>query len=207
VNSVLEAIPPTLLEPVERDPIRRFQAWLEEAREGGVPEPTAMAVATVDDQGGPNVRMLLLKGVDERGFVFYTNLNSPKALDLAAHPRAALCFYWNQIKRQVRVTGPVSFVSDAEADAYFATRPRLSQLGAWASPQSQPMADRFALEINCAAAAVRFGVGAVPRPPRWSGYRLRPERIEFWREKPFRLHDRVVYTRESEGWRSQRLFP
>ena len=166
-----------------------------------------MAVATASADGLPNVRMLLLKGYDQRGFVFYTNLGSPKAAELAANPRAALCFYWNQIKRQVRVTGPVVRVTDAEADAYFASRPRLSQLGAWASPQSQPMADRFALERNCAAAALRFGVGAVPRPPGWSGYRVVPEMIEFWHEKPFRLHERVRFNRIDGVWSSQRIFP
>ena len=190
-----------------QDPIARFTAWLEEAVNTGVPEPTAMAVATADADGAPHVRMLLLKGVDERGFVFYTNLGSPKAAELAANPRASLCFYWNPLKRQVRVSGRVERVSDAEADAYFATRPRLSQIGAWASPQSQPMTDRFELERNCAAVALRFGIGAVPRPPHWSGYRVVPEHIEFWQEKPFRLHERIRCTRTAGGWTSQRIFP
>jgi len=189
------------------DPIAQFRAWFAEAEKGGVPEPTAMAVATADASGAPNVRMLLLKGVDERGFVFYTNLESPKAHELATRPRAALCFYWNQIKRQVRVTGPVKPVSDAEADAYFASRARLSQLGAWASHQSRPMSDRFELEKNCAAEALRFGVGKIPRPPHWSGFRLAPESIEFWHEKPFRLHERVVFTWTGGAWSSQRIFP
>jgi pyridoxamine 5'-phosphate oxidase len=189
------------------DPIAQFRAWFAEAEQGGVPEPTAMAVATADASGAPSVRMLLLKGVDERGFVFYTNLESPKAYDLAARPRVALCFYWNQIKRQVRVTGPVTSVSDAEADAYFASRARLSQLGAWASHQSRPMADRFELEKNCAAEALRFGVGKVPRPPHWSGFRVAPEMIEFWHEKPFRLHERVRFTWVGGAWTSQRIFP
>ncbi|MBI2496674.1 MAG: pyridoxamine 5'-phosphate oxidase [Opitutae bacterium] len=193
--------------PVGPDPIARFAEWFGAATQGGVPEPTAMAVATAGADGAPNVRMLLLKGVDARGFVFYTNLASPKAAELTANPRAALCFYWNQIKRQVRVSGPVERVTDAEADAYFATRPRLSQIGAWASHQSQPMADRFELERNCAAVALRFGIGPVPRPPGWSGYRVVPESIEFWHEKPFRLHERVRFTRTRGGWTSQRIFP
>lgn len=189
------------------DPIAQFAEWLALASQGGVPEPTAMAVATAGADGMPNVRMLLLKGADARGFVFYTNLGSPKAAELAANPRAALCFYWNQIKRQVRVAGPVERVSDAEADAYFASRPRLSQIGAWASHQSQPMADRFELERNCAAVALRHGFGTVPRPPGWSGFRVVPESIEFWHEKPFRLHERVRFTRTKDGWTSQWIFP
>jgi len=189
------------------DPIVQFAEWFGAATQGGVPEPTAMAVATAGADGMPSVRMLLLKGVDARGFVFYTNLGSPKAAELAANPRAALCFYWNQIKRQVRVSGPVERVTDAEADAYFATRPRLSQIGAWASHQSQPMTDRFELERNCAAVALRHGLGAVPRPPGWSGYRVVPESIEFWHEKPFRLHERVRFTRTAGGWTSQLIFP
>jgi pyridoxamine 5'-phosphate oxidase len=189
------------------DPLDRFGAWLAEAVRVGAPEPTAMAVATADAQGVPNVRMLLLKGADARGFVFYTNLESPKARELAANPRAALCFHWHPLKRQVRVAGPVERVGDAEADAYFATRPRLSQLGAWASHQSRLMADAFELERNCLAAGLRFGVGPVPRPPHWSGYRVVPEVIEFWHDRSFRLHERVRFTRSAGGWASQRVFP
>lgn len=189
------------------DPIAQFKAWFEVAVQGGVPEPTAMTVATATADGIPNARMLLLKGVDARGFVFYTNLDSPKVAELKANPRAALCFYWNQVKRQVRVAGPVERVTDAEADAYFATRPRLSQIGAWASHQSQPMADHFELERNCASVALRFGLGTVTRPPNWSGYRVVPESIEFWHEKPFRLHERVRFTRTPGGWTSQWIFP
>lgn len=189
------------------DPIVQFGEWFAIAARAGLPEPTAMAVATASADGMPNVRMLLLKGYDPRGFVFYTNLGSPKAAELAANPRAALCFYWNQIGRQVRVAGPVEPVTAAEADTYFATRPRLSQIGAWASHQSLPMADAFELERNCAAVALRFGVGAVPRPPGWSGYRVVPATIEFWHEKPFRLHERVRFTRAGRAWRSQRIFP
>ena len=193
--------------PLAPDPIAKFADWLSLATQSGTPEPTAMAVATADAAGVPNVRMLLLKAIDERGFVFYTNLGSPKAAELAANPRAALCFYWDRIKRQVRVAGPVVRVADAEADAYFATRPRLSQIGAWASHQSQPMTDRFELERNCAAEVLRFGVGAVPRPPGWSGYRVVPDTMEFWQEKPFRLHERVRFTRTKGSWAAQRIFP
>lgn len=192
--------------PVQ-DPVDRFNAWLQEATRAGVPEPTAMAVATADAHGAPNVRMVLLKGADARGFVFYTNLESPKARELAVHPRAALCFHWPQIKRQVRVSGAVTRVADTEADTYFATRPRLSQLGAWGSAQSRPMTDVLELERNCAAAALRFGVGAVPRPSYWSGFRVVPDVIEFWQECSFRWHERVRVARSADGWISQRIFP
>ena len=166
-----------------------------------------MALATADTGGRPAVRMVLLKHADERGFVFYTNLESPKAADLRNNPRAALCFHWPVLERQVRIDGRVGPVSDAEADAYFATRPRLSQLGAWASRQTQPIAGRFVLEQTVAAAALRFPLGAVPRPPYWSGYRVTPEVIEFWHQRPFRHHDRQRFTREGEGWRHEWLFP
>lgn len=189
------------------DPIAQFTAWLDESSRSGVPEPTAMALATTDAQGNPTVRMVLLKRADERGFVFYTNLESAKAADLNVNPRAALCFYWNAIGRQVRVNGRVERVTEAEADAYFATRPRLSQIGAWASQQSRPMRGYFDLERACAAYALRYAVGAVPRPPFWSGYRVVPERIEFWREKPFRRHERIVHVLEHGQWRGQWLYP
>lgn len=189
------------------DPIAQFHEWSAAAERGGVLDPTAMAVATAGADGLPNVRVVLLKGADARGFVFYTNLDSPKAVELAANPHAALCFYWPQIQRQVRVAGPADPVTAAEADAYFATRPRLSQLGAWASHQSRPLAGRFELERNCAAAALRFGVGPVSRPPHWSGFRVVPATIEFWQEQPFRLHERIRYTRTPGGWVAQPIFP
>jgi pyridoxamine 5'-phosphate oxidase len=189
------------------DPIAFFQEWFADARAREKSDSTAMALATADPQGRPAVRMVLLKHVDERGFVFYTNLESPKADDLRDNPRAALCFHWAVLERQVRIAGRVGPVSAAEADAYFATRPRLSQLGAWASRQTQPIAGRFVLEQAVAVAALRFPVGVVPRPPYWSGYRVTPEVIEFWHERPFRHHDRQRFTREGEGWRHEWLFP
>jgi len=189
------------------DPLTQFNAWFHDAQHCGLEEPTAMALATTDAQGRPSVRMVLLKHADERGFVFYTNLESAKAADLKAKPHAELCFYWDPLKRQVRITGPVERVSDAEADAYFATRPRLSQIGAWASQQSRPLQGYFELEQACAMVALRYPLGAVPRPPFWSGYRVVPERIEFWKQKPFRRHERVLYTRENGGWKKQWLFP
>jgi pyridoxamine 5'-phosphate oxidase len=189
------------------DPFKLFQEWFAAARAAEPDDPTAMALATADASGRPSVRMVLLKAADERGFVFYTNLTSPKADDLRANPRAALCLHWAKLERQVRVDGVVEPVTEAEADAYFASRPRLSQLGAWASQQSKPMKGRFELEQAVAATAVRFNIGTVPRPPHWSGFRVVPERIEFWHQRPFRHHDRQLFVRESEGWREQWLFP
>jgi pyridoxamine 5'-phosphate oxidase len=189
------------------DPFSQFEEWLDEAAAAGEHEPTAMSVATVDAQGGPSVRMVLLKQVDPRGFVFYTNLDSPKAADLSARPRAALCFHWKSIGRQVRVSGRAEKVSDAEADAYYATRPRLSQLGAWASKQSRPMRGYYDLEQSCAAYALRYPLGGVPRPPFWSGFRIVPDRIEFWRDKPFRRHERVIRVLDGGQWGEQWLYP
>lgn len=189
------------------DPLALFQEWLAEAKAGEPDDATAMAVATADATGRPAVRMVLLKHADERGFVFYTNLDSPKSDDLRANARAALCFHWAKAERQVRVEGAVEPVSAEEADAYFATRPRLSQLGAWASKQSRPMAGRFELEGAVAVAAARFALGKVPRPPNWSGWRVRPERFEFWHARPFRHHDRRVFVRAADGWSAQWLFP
>ncbi len=189
------------------DPIALFRSWFEEAIGAEVKEPTAMSLATVDASGQPDTRMVLLKGVDERGFVFYTNLGSPKAKALQRDPRVALCFYWDKLDKQIRIRGRAERVSDGEADAYFATRPRLSQIGAWASRQSQPMRGYFELETEVAKAAVGFGVGAVPRPPFWSGFCVVPEQIEFWKQKPFRRHERVLYTRAANGWQKQWLYP
>lgn len=188
-------------------PLALFQEWFAAAKEIEPFDATAMAVATADAAGEPSVRMVLLKHVDERGFVFYTNLDSPKSGDLKARPRAELCFHWPRLERQVRIHGAVEPVSEAEADAYFATRPRLSQIGAWASEQSRPIAGRFALEQAVATTGLKFGLGTVPRPPFWSGWRVVPERIEFWEARAFRHHDRRQFTREGEGWRMQWLFP
>ncbi len=189
------------------DPIALFQDWLQEAVDSGLEEPFAMTVATVDPDGQPDARMLLLKGVDERGFVFYTNMESPKARALRRDSRVALCFYWMPLDRQVRVRGRAEIVTEEEADTYFATRPRLSQIGAWASKQSRPMRGYFELEAEVAKVALRFGTGKVPRPPFWSGFRVTPERIEFWTEQPFRRHKRILYTRTGDGWESQWLYP
>ena len=189
------------------DPFALFQEWFAAAQAAEPDDPTALALATADAAGRPAVRMVLLKHVDARGFVFYTNLESPKATDLRANPHAALCLHWAKLERQVRVDGTAEPVGDAEADAYFATRPRLSQLGAWASRQSRPMAGRFELEQAVAAAGLRFGLGRVPRPPHWSGFRVVPTRIEFWQQRAFRHHDRQLFVREAGGWRAQWLFP
>ncbi|MGZ5121018.1 MAG: pyridoxamine 5'-phosphate oxidase [Burkholderiales bacterium] len=189
------------------DPIRLFQEWFQEAIDSGAKEPSAMSVATVDENSCPDVRMLLLKGVDERGFVFYTNLQSPKARCLTSNPHVALCFYWTELDKQVRVRGHVEAVSDAEADAYFASRARLSRISAWASKQSQPMHDYFELETQVAKTALRFGLGQIPRPAFWSGFRVIPERIEFWKQKPFRRHERFVYDRTGKSWQKHWLYP
>ncbi len=191
------------------DPIERFEAWMAEAAKTEPNDPNAVCLATATPDGRPSARMVLLKGVDQRGFVFYTNLESRKGRELAANPYAALCFHWKTLTRSVRVEGPVSRVTDEEADAYFASRPRASRIGAWASKQSQPLEGRWALEKAVAEYTVRFGAGEVPRPPHWSGFRLSPRLIEFWRDQPFRLHERLVYRREdeAEAWRTELLYP
>ena len=191
------------------EPLRLFAAWFEEARRAEPANPDAMTLATVDRDGLPNARMVLLKGFDERGFVFYTNFDSAKGRELAGAPKAALTFYWKSLKRQVRVRGSVEAVSKEEADAYFATRSRMAQIGAWASKQSSALESRLAFEQAVAINAAKFAIGTVPRPPNWSGYRVVPQELEFWQERPFRLHDRVVFTRSALAapWRKARLYP
>ncbi|OGQ26716.1 MAG: pyridoxamine 5'-phosphate oxidase [Deltaproteobacteria bacterium RBG_16_71_12] len=196
----------TAMKPVA-DPVAQFALWLQEAEAKEQSDPNAVAVATATRDGVPSVRMCLLKGADERGFVFYTNLGSRKARELDDNPRAALLFHWKSLKRQVRVEGAVERVTDEEADAYFATRARVSQIGAWASKQSQPLQGRGELEARVAAMTARFGVGAVPRPSFWSGYRVVPTCIELWENRPFRLHMRWRYDKTPEGWRATELYP
>ena len=189
------------------DPHAIFEEWLAEARLSEPNDPTAMALATADAAGRPSCRMVLLKGHDERGFVFYTNFDSRKGEELAANPNAALLFHWKSLRRQVRIEGPVEPVADAEADAYFATRSRDSQLGAWASDQSRPLDARSTFEARFHEMQKRFEGGAVPRPPRWSGWRVVPERIELWNDRAHRLHERRLFTRVEGGWREGLLYP
>ena len=189
------------------DPLALFAEWFELAKKKEPNDANAMALATVDADGLPNVRMVLLKDIDAAGLTFFTNIESAKGRELAANPRAALCFHWKSIRRVVRFRGNVAPVSHEEADAYYATRARGSQIGAWASTQSRPLESRFALEKAVASEAARFGLGKIPRPYHWSGYRLTPVEIEFWVNRPFRLHDRLQFKRSGEGWTTQRLYP
>jgi pyridoxamine 5'-phosphate oxidase len=205
VRQVTAAEPPPLLS--ETDPFALFNEWLTEALAKEPNDANAMALATADPDGLPDVRMVLLKEADDRGFVFYSNLESAKGRQLQANPQASLLFHWKSLRRQVRVRGTVSPVSEAEADAYWATRARPAQLGGWASAQSRPLPDRMALEKKIAEVGLKFGLGKVPRPPHWSGFRVTPSVIEFWRDRPFRLHERLVFARADGGWTTSRLFP
>lgn len=189
------------------DPFALFHIWYSEARTTEINDSNAMALATADAQGHPSVRMVLLKGYDERGFVFYTNRESRKAGDLAANPHVALLFHWKSLRRQIRIEGPIAFASDAESDAYFASRSRDSQLGAWASDQSRPLDARATFEARFAEVQARFEGQPVPRPPHWGGYRVTPERIEFWLDREHRLHERRVFTRAGDGWAEGMLYP
>lgn len=191
------------------DPFKLFAEWMADAEKSEVNDPNGMALATVDDEGLPNVRMVLMKDFDERGVVFYTNFESQKGLEIAATGKAAGVFHWKSLRRQVRFRGITETVSDADADAYFKSRPRDSKIGAWASQQSRPLTARFELETAVAMNTARFGIGDVPRPQHWSGIRIKPLSIEFWHDRPFRLHDRVVFRREKTdgAWSKAKLYP
>ncbi|MFT4184496.1 MAG: pyridoxamine 5'-phosphate oxidase [Rhizobium sp.] len=191
------------------EPFALFAAWLRDAEASEPNDPNAVALATVDEEGLPNVRMVLLKGFDIQGFVFYTNFESQKGQEILSQKKAAMCFHWKSLRRQVRLRGLVEVVSDAEADEYFKTRPRGSRIGAWASKQSRPLEGRFALEKAVAEYTARYAIGDIPRPSHWSGFRIRPLSIEFWHDRQFRLHDRIEFRRETpEGaWEKVRMYP
>ena len=189
------------------EPYDLFAQWLADAGKSEPNDPNAVALATVDADGLPDVRMVLLKGFDRRGFVFYTNFESAKGVEILGSMKAAMCFHWKTLRRQVRIRGPVEIVSNEEADAYYASRPRGSRIGAWASKQSRPLESRFALEKAVAEYTARHAIGDIPRPPYWSGFRIMPSQIEFWHDRPFRLHDRIVFRAEGEGWAKTRLYP
>ncbi len=189
------------------DPYDLFDRWYAEAKASEPADPNAMALATTTPDGFPSVRIVLLKGLDRQGFVFYTNVESRKGGELHANPRAALCFHWKSLKRQVRIEGPVTPATEAEADAYFASRHRDSRIGAWASKQSRPLDARATFEARIREYDAKYPGEAVPRPPFWGGFRVTPSRIEFWQDREFRLHDRLVFTPEGDGWATERLYP
>ena len=193
----------------ENDPFELFAKWLKDAQASEPNDPNAVAVATVDEDGLPNVRMVLMKEFDANGFVFYTNFESQKGRELLGQPKAAMCFHWKSLRRQIRLRGPVEVVTDAEADAYFQSHPRGSRIGAWASKQSRTLESRFALERAVARTTAKYGVSEIPRPAHWSGFRLKPVSIEFWHDGKFRLHDRIEFRRNAAegGWHKVRMYP
>jgi pyridoxamine 5'-phosphate oxidase len=195
------------LDASDTEPFARFAAWFDEAKRAEPNDPEAMTLATATPDGRPSARLILLKGFDRSGFVFYTNLESRKAVELTENPHAALCCHWKSLRRQVRIEGAVARVTDAEADGYFASRAHGSQIGAWASQQSRPLAQRAILERRVEEFGVRYPEGRVPRPPHWSGFRLAPQRIEFWRDMPHRLHERLLFTRAGDRWATEWLYP
>jgi pyridoxamine 5'-phosphate oxidase len=192
---------------MENDPFTIFGTWFTEAKQSEPNDPNGMTLATATPDGRPSARMVLLKGWDREGFVFYTNLQSQKGAELAANDQVALLFHWKSLRRQVRIEGTATPATDVEADAYFATRPRLARLGAWASDQSRPLDSRATLVARVAALEARYVLGDIPRPPHWGGYRVQPARFEFWQDMPFRLHDRTSFTRDGDAWRSEKLYP